>query len=113
MIRPKRPIALPKISTMRIFTKSAGFAASDRAAPDPTCWNRNAPRFRGVPSKEAPDLDLANTDAADKVGEPSGEASSEHGEASEVVVGEQLGVVCHRGWCVRLSKKAQLKLSDC
>ena len=37
MIRPKRPIALPKISTMRIFTKSAGLAASDRAAPDPTC----------------------------------------------------------------------------
>ena len=52
--------------------------------------------------QEALDLDLANTDAADKVGEPSGEASSEHGEASEVVVGEQLGVVCHRGWCVRL-----------
>ena len=55
--------------------------------------------------QEALDLDLANTDAADKVGEPSGEASSEHGEASEVVVGEQLGVVCHRGWCVRLSTK--------
>ena len=55
--------------------------------------------------KEAPGLDLANTDAADKVGEPSGEASSEHGKASEVVVGEQLGVVCHCGWCVRLSTK--------
>ena len=63
--------------------------------------------------REALDLYLANTDTADKVGEPSGEASSEHGEASEVVVGEQLGVVCHCGWCVRLSKKAELKLSDC
>ena len=55
--------------------------------------------------QEALDLDLANTDAADQVGEPGGEASPEHGEASEVVVGEQLGVVCHRGWCVRLSTK--------
>ena len=38
MIKPKRPMALPKISTMRILTKSAGLAASERAAPDPT-WN--------------------------------------------------------------------------
>ena len=36
MIRPNRPMALPKISTMRILTKSAGLAASDRAAPEPT-----------------------------------------------------------------------------
>ena len=36
MMRPKRPIALPKISTMSILTKSAGLAASERAAPDPT-----------------------------------------------------------------------------
>ena len=59
--------------------------------------------------QEALDLYLANTDAADKVGEPSGEASSEHGEASEVVVGEQLGIVCHRGWCVRLGKKTKVE----
>ena len=61
---------------------------------------------------EAPDLDLANTDAADKVGEPSSEASSEHGEASEVVVGEQLGVVCHRGWCVCLITRGLGKMKD-
>jgi hypothetical protein len=36
MMRPKRPMALPKISTMSILTKSAGLAASERAAPEPT-----------------------------------------------------------------------------
>ena len=36
MMRPKRPMALPKISIMSILTKSAGLAASERAAPDPT-----------------------------------------------------------------------------
>lgn len=35
-IRPNNPMALAKISTIRILTKSAGFAASARAAPDPT-----------------------------------------------------------------------------
>ena len=33
---PNSPIALAKISMMRIFTKRAGFAASAKAAPDPT-----------------------------------------------------------------------------
>lgn len=33
---PKRPMALPKISTMRIFTKRLGFCASAKAAPLPT-----------------------------------------------------------------------------
>ena len=33
---PNRPMALPKISTMRILTKSAGLAASESAAPEPT-----------------------------------------------------------------------------
>lgn len=36
MMTPKRPIALPKISTIRILTKSAEFCASARAAPEPT-----------------------------------------------------------------------------
>lgn len=35
IIIPKRPIALAKISTIRIFTNNAGFAASAKAAPDP------------------------------------------------------------------------------
>lgn len=35
-IKPNRPIAEPKISTMRILTNSAELAASARAAPDPT-----------------------------------------------------------------------------
>lgn len=33
---PNNPIALPKISTIKIFTNNAGFAASAKAAPDPT-----------------------------------------------------------------------------
>jgi len=33
---PNRPIALPKISTIRILTNRAGSWASARAAPDPT-----------------------------------------------------------------------------
>ena len=32
---PKRPTALPKISTIKILTKRAGLAASARAAPEP------------------------------------------------------------------------------
>ena len=32
---PKRPKAEAKISMTRIFTKRVGFAASDKAAPDP------------------------------------------------------------------------------
>jgi hypothetical protein len=32
---PKRPTALPKISTIKIFTKREGLAASAKAAPDP------------------------------------------------------------------------------
>merc|ERR1719399_2244357 len=32
---PKRPRALPKISTINIFTKSSGFCASPRAQPLP------------------------------------------------------------------------------
>ena len=35
MISPKRPMALPKISMIKILTKSEGLAASARAAPDP------------------------------------------------------------------------------
>lgn len=35
-MRPKRPMALPKISMIKIFTKSEGLAASARAAPEPT-----------------------------------------------------------------------------
>lgn len=36
MIKPKRPMALLKISTIKIFTKRLALAASARAAPDPT-----------------------------------------------------------------------------
>jgi hypothetical protein len=36
MIMPKRPMALAKISMIKILTKSAGFAASASAAPEPT-----------------------------------------------------------------------------
>ena len=36
MMRPKRPMALAKISTMRILTKREALAASERAAPEPT-----------------------------------------------------------------------------
>lgn len=36
MIIPNSPIALPKISTIKILTKSAPLWASARAAPDPT-----------------------------------------------------------------------------
>ena len=36
MMRPKRPMAEPKISMMRILTKSVESAASANAAPDPT-----------------------------------------------------------------------------
>uniref|UniRef100_A0A1B0BL69 Uncharacterized protein n=1 Tax=Glossina palpalis gambiensis TaxID=67801 RepID=A0A1B0BL69_9MUSC len=35
-IKPKRPIAEPKISTIKIFTNKIEFAASARAAPEPT-----------------------------------------------------------------------------
>lgn len=35
-ISPNKPIALAKISTIRIFTKSTGLAASAKAAPEPT-----------------------------------------------------------------------------
>ena len=34
-IKPNRPIALPKISTIRIFTNNVEFAASASAAPEP------------------------------------------------------------------------------
>jgi hypothetical protein len=34
-IKPNRPIALPKISTIRIFTNNAELAASASAAPEP------------------------------------------------------------------------------
>jgi len=36
MMSPKRPMADPKISTIKIRTKRVGSAASDNAAPDPT-----------------------------------------------------------------------------
>ena len=36
MIIPKRPIALAKISIIKILTNNAGFAASASAAPEPT-----------------------------------------------------------------------------
>ena len=36
IMSPNRPMALPKISTMRILTNKTGLAASERAAPDPT-----------------------------------------------------------------------------
>lgn len=35
-IKPNNPIALPKISIIKILTKSEEFAASAIAAPDPT-----------------------------------------------------------------------------
>ena len=35
MINPKRPMALPKISMIKILTNREGLAASARAAPDP------------------------------------------------------------------------------
>ena len=40
MINPKRPMALPKISIIKILTKSDGLAASARAAPDPAILNK-------------------------------------------------------------------------
>ena len=36
MIMPKSPIALAKISMIKILTKSAGLAASAKAAQEPT-----------------------------------------------------------------------------
>jgi hypothetical protein len=36
MMMPNRPMALPKISMMRILTKSEELAASATAAPEPT-----------------------------------------------------------------------------
>lgn len=35
-MRPKSPMALAKISMIRIFTNSVGFWASASAAPEPT-----------------------------------------------------------------------------
>ena len=35
-INPNKPMAEAKISMMRILTKTVGFAASVKAAPDPT-----------------------------------------------------------------------------
>jgi hypothetical protein len=37
MMMPNSPMALPKISMMRILTKREELAASATAAPDPTC----------------------------------------------------------------------------
>ena len=45
IIRPKRPMAEPKISTIRILTKSEASAASARAAPEPT-WPTHRPQTR-------------------------------------------------------------------
>lgn len=36
MMRPNKPMALPKISMIRILTKRELLAASAKAAPDPT-----------------------------------------------------------------------------
>lgn len=45
IISPKRPMALPKISTIKIRTKSEGSAASASAAPDPT-WPTQRPQTK-------------------------------------------------------------------
>lgn len=37
---PNRPMALPKISMIKIFTNRAELAASARAAPDPKNFTR-------------------------------------------------------------------------
>ena len=58
MIRPNRPIALPKISTMRILTKRAGLAASERAAPEPT-WPTQMPHTRLVSPVVSPAPNIA------------------------------------------------------
>lgn len=60
MMTPKRPMALPKISTMRILTKSEEFWASASAAPDPTIPTQTPqnrlenPTVRPAPNIENP-----------------------------------------------------------
>ena len=124
MMSPKRPMALPKISTMRILTKRAGFAASERAAPEPTCRSSEHEDIRddtdsdeaidGNPNDgqdykdddafENSDDDLSDADATDEVGETGGQASAEHRVAGEVVLGHQLGVLLHSSFGVGLDK---------
>jgi hypothetical protein len=55
-INPKSPRADPKISIIKIFTKSAGFAASAKAQPAPVIptailMNSNQPGNREIPTK--------------------------------------------------------------
>ena len=45
IINPKSPIALPKISTIKILTNNVESAASANAAPDPT-WPTQRPHTR-------------------------------------------------------------------
>ena len=45
IMSPNSPMALPKISTIRILTNRAGLAASESAAPDPT-WPTQRPHTR-------------------------------------------------------------------
>lgn len=49
-IIPKRPIALPKISMIRILTKRAEFWASANAAPDPTIPTHNPQARLHIPT---------------------------------------------------------------
>ena len=130
MIKPKRPIALPKISTIRILTKSAGLAASERAAPDPTWktkeeyyWSSSPITWKerqlylvigqnpgtrqfspSIDHKNRTLLHLANADATNEVGQSCGEARPEHGKAREVILWHQHRVFVHGGWCICLQR---------
>lgn len=56
-IKPKSPIAEPKISIIRIFTKRAELAASARAAPEPTMPTAMPQKRLTIPTdKPAPNI---------------------------------------------------------
>ena len=53
-MRPKRPIMLPKTSTMRILMKRLGSAASARAAVDPVMPTQTPHRRLHAPTVRPP-----------------------------------------------------------
>lgn len=54
---PKRPKALPKISTIRIFTKVEGVCASARAHPEPVTPTQTPQnRFESPTERPAPNM---------------------------------------------------------
>ena len=71
-MRPKRPMALPKISMMRILTNSAGLAASARAAPEPEISevkniHLTTKTHKKLPSKSQALTNNANSNTASQV----------------------------------------------